>query len=278
MFADKVAAIYEPGDVVWVHDYQLMLLPNMIRQQLPETTIGFFLHIPFPSGEVFRQLPVRQEIMKAMTCCDLVGFHEHSYLRQFIVSLKSILGVDSTFFKAEIGSHTLHLGVYPISIDSASFMKKAQSAEVQAQAAQYEEMSTVPYLVLGVDRLDYTKGLELKLRGFQRALKKYPELVGKVTFMQVAVPTRQKVPYYAKIKKEIDQLVGNINGEFTEPHYTPVHYIFNSVSETKLLALYRRANAALVTSKRDGMNLVAMEYAMAQDLEKAGVLILSEFA
>ncbi|MBC7371816.1 MAG: bifunctional alpha,alpha-trehalose-phosphate synthase (UDP-forming)/trehalose-phosphatase [Bdellovibrionaceae bacterium] len=278
LMAEAIAKIALPGDTVWIHDFHFMMLPQFLRELCPTVKIGFFLHIPFPSGEVFRQLPVRLEIMKAMTHCDLVGFHEHSYLRQFIVSLKSILGIDSTFFKAEFGSHTLHLGVYPISIDSAAFMQKAKSPEVIAQTQAYLDMSTVPYLVLGVDRLDYTKGLELKLRGFQCALKKYPELVGKVTFMQIAVPTRQKVPYYAKIKKEIDQLVGSINGEFAEPHYTPVHYIFNSVSEVKLIALYRRANAALVTSKRDGMNLVAMEYAMAQDLETSGVLILSEFA
>jgi trehalose 6-phosphate synthase/phosphatase len=278
LMADEIARIAGPDDTVWIHDFHFMMLPQFLREKCPTLKIGFFLHIPFPSGEVFRQLPVREDIMRAMSCCDLVGFHEHSYLRQFIVSLKTILGIDSTFFKAELGSHSLHLGVFPISIDSAAYAKKARSPEVLAQTREYQEISKVPFLVLGVDRLDYTKGLELKLRGFQRALKKYPDLVGKVTFLQVAVPTRQKVPHYAKIKKEIDQLVGSINGEFAEPDYTPVHYIFNSVDETKLLALYRRANVALVTSKRDGMNLVAMDYAIAQDLEQAGVLILSEFA
>jgi trehalose 6-phosphate synthase/phosphatase len=278
LMADEIANIAHPGDTVWIHDFHFMMLPQFLREKSPSLKIGFFLHIPFPSGEVFRQLPVREDIMRALCHCDLIGFHEHSYLRQFIVSLKSVLGIDSNLFTAEIGEHTLNLGVYPISIDSASFMAKASSPEVAAQTEEYRTMSTVPFTVLGVDRLDYTKGLELKLQGFQRALQKYPDLVGKISLLQIAVPTRQKVPYYAKIKKNIDQLVGSINGEFGQPHYVPVHYIFNSVPETKLLALYRRANCALVTSKRDGMNLVAMEYAMAQDMNTPGVLILSEFA
>lgn len=278
LMAEEILKIANPQDTVWIHDFHFLMLPQFLRAKNPKLKIGFFLHIPFPSAEVFRQLPVREEVLRALSHCDLIGFHEHSYLRHFLVCLKAILGIDATVFKADIGDHTLHLGVYPISIDSEHFVQKAQSPEVAAQTEAYRHMSPVPYVILGVDRLDYTKGLELKLRGFQRALKKYPELVGKVSFLQVAVPTRQKVPYYAKIKRDIDQLVGGINGEFAQPHYTPVNYIFNSVEETKLLALYRRANVALVTSKRDGMNLVAMEYVMAQDLESAGVLILSEFA
>lgn len=278
IMAEEIAKIANPGDTVWIHDFHFLMLPQFLREKIPTLKIGFFLHIPFPSAEVFRQLPVRKEVLQGLSHCDLIGFHEHSYLRQFIVSLKAVLGVDSTFFKAEIGNHILHLGVYPISIDSSAFMEKARSPEVVAQTLEYRKMGKAPFVILGVDRLDYTKGLELKLRGFQRALRKYPELVGQVSLMQVAVPTRQKVPYYTKIKKNIDQLVGSINGEFAQPDYTPVNYIFNSVKETQLLALYRRADVALVTSKRDGMNLVAMEYAMAQDLETPGVLILSEFA
>lgn len=276
--ADEIAKIASPNDTVWIHDFHFLMLPKFLREKCPQVKIGFFLHIPFPSAEVFRQLPVRHEIMESLAQCDLIGFHEHSYLRQFIVALKLIAGVESSFFKADVGDHTLRMGVYPISIDSESFMQKARSDEVATLTNQYHALSQVPFVILGVDRLDYTKGLELKLRGFQRALKKYPELVGKISFLQVAVPTRQKVPYYAKIKRDIDQLVGSINGEFAKPHYTPVNYIFNSVQETQLLSLYRSANVALVTSKRDGMNLVAMEYIMAQDIETPGVLILSEFA
>jgi trehalose 6-phosphate synthase/phosphatase len=276
--ADAIAKIAQEGDTVWIHDFHFLMLPKFLREKGLKIKIGFFLHIPFPSSEVFRQLPVREEILSGMIQCDLIGFHEHSYLRQFIVSLKAILGIDSSLFEAEVGDHTLHLGVYPISIDTEEYKKKATSHAVLAQTQAYRYMSRVPFQILGVDRLDYTKGLELKLRGFQQALRKYPELVGHINLLQVAVPTRQKVPYYMKIRKVIEQLVGSINGEFGGPDYVPVQYIFNSVDETQLLALYRRANAALVTSKRDGMNLVAMEYIIAQDIETPGSLILSEFA
>lgn len=276
--ADAITDIAADGDTVWIHDFHFLLLPKMLRERNATLKIGFFLHIPFPSAEVFRQLPVREEVLRGLIQCDLIGFHEHSYLRQFIVSLKAILGIESTMFEAQIDNHTLHLGVYPISIDSEAYRKKATTHAVLAQTQAYRYMSRVPYQILGVDRLDYTKGLELKLRGFQQALRKYPELVGNVSLLQVAVPTRQKVPYYMKIRKVIEQLVGSINGEFGGPDYVPVQYIFNSVEETKLLALYRRANAALITSKRDGMNLVAMEYVIAQDIETPGCLILSEFA
>jgi trehalose 6-phosphate synthase/phosphatase len=192
--------------------------------------------------------------------------------------MKAFLGIDSTFLKAEIGNHTLHLGVFPISIDTEEFYKKAAQPNVETLAESYRQSSAGVFNILGIDRLDYTKGLELKLLGFQKALRKYPELIGKVNLLQVAVPSRQKVPFYAKIKKDLDQLVGAINGEFGAPNYVPVQYIFNSIPEETLLALYRRANAALVTSKRDGMNLVAMEYVMAQNKDTPGVLILSEFA
>ncbi|MNK90629.1 Trehalose-phosphate synthase [compost metagenome] len=236
------------------------------------------MHIPFPSAELFRQLPVREEILSSMVQCDLIGFHEHSYLRHFDVTLKAILGVDSSLFQAEVDGHIVKLGVYPISIDTEAFKKKAETAEVVAKTKEYREQSVAPFLLLGIDRLDYTKGIELKLLGLQHAFKKYPELVGKISLLQVAVPTRERVSAYRNLKKIIDRLVGAINGEFGGPNYSPVQYIFRSIPETELLAMYRRADSILVTSKRDGMNLVAMEYTMAQDLETPGTLILSEFA
>lgn len=276
--AEAIAKVANPGDTVWIHDFHFLLLPQMLRQLISQVKIGFFLHIPFPAAELFRQLPVREEILRGLIQSDLIGFHEHSYLRQFIVSLTTTLGIDSSFFRAELDGHTAHLGVFPISIETDLLKEKASSAAVLEKVESYKAMSTVPFTILGIDRLDYTKGLELKLRGFQQALRKYPDMVSQVSLLQVAVPTREKVPAYMKIKKEVEQLVGAINGEFGKPDYTPVHYIFNSVSETELLALYRKANAALITSKRDGMNLVAMEYVVSQDLATPGSLILSEFA
>ncbi|WP_413557170.1 bifunctional alpha,alpha-trehalose-phosphate synthase (UDP-forming)/trehalose-phosphatase [Bdellovibrio sp. HCB209] len=276
--AEAIAKVAKPGDSVWIHDFHFFLLPKMLRELAPEVKIGFFLHIPFPSAELFRQLPVREEMLSGILHCDLIGFHEHSYLRQFIVSLKTVLGVDASFVEAECEGHKAQLGVYPISIEGDEFKEKSATPEVERKVQDYKEQHNVEFMMLGIDRLDYTKGLELKLRGLQQALRKYPELRGKVSLLQIAIPTREKVPAYMKIKREVDQLVGAINGEFGTPSHNPVHYVFNSVKETELLALYRRANAAIVTSKRDGMNLVAMEFVMCQDLKTPGSLILSEFA
>jgi trehalose 6-phosphate synthase/phosphatase len=276
--ADEILKVANNEDTIWIHDFHFLLLPEMLKNKNPKLKVGFFLHIPFPCVEIFRQLPVREEVLKSLTTCDLIGFHEYSYLRNFVMSMKAFLGVDATLLKAEIGNHTLNLGVYPISIDTEDFQKKASSEKVKNLCKTYRESNPGMFKIVGIDRLDYTKGLALKLRGFQQALKKYPQLVGKISLIQVAVPSRQKVPFYAQIKKELDQLVGAINGEFGAPDYVPVQYIFKSIPEETLLALYRRADAALITSKRDGMNLVAMEYVMAQDIETPGVLILSEFA
>lgn len=278
LMADEIIKIANNGDTVWIHDFHFLLVPKMVKDQNPNVHIGFFLHIPFPSFEIFRQLPVREEILNSLVQCDLLGFHEYSYLRHFGECIKAFLGVDSTLFKANIGEHVLQLGVYPISVDTQSLRDRAAAPGVIELADKYRKQSGSPFKVLGIDRLDYTKGLELKLKGFQLALRKYPELVGQVSLLQVAVPSREKVPIYMKIKKELDQLVGQINGEFARPEYVPVQYIYSSITEETLLALYKRADAALITSKRDGMNLVAMEYVIAQDVKTAGVLILSEFA
>lgn len=277
LMAESVSKIANPNDTVWIHDFHFFLLPEILKKLRPDLKIGFFLHIPFPSSEIFRQLPIREELLRGICGCDLIGFQEHSYLRHFTVCLGAFLGVDSTFFKVDLGSHTLHLGVYPISIDTLNFKKKAQSFEVEDRTEKLKKKIQSNFLILGVDRLDYIKGVELKLKGFYRALQKYPELIGKANLMQIAIPTRAKVPAYSSLKREVEQLVGQINGEFGKPDYTPVMYIYNSVSEKDLLALYRRAECLLITSKRDGMNLVAMEYVMSQNLNSPGTLILSEF-
>lgn len=276
--ADAILKIAQSGDMIWIHDFHFLLLPQMLRESDLDLKIGFFLHIPFPSHEIFRQLPVRNEILEALAACDLIGFHEHSYLRHFTVALKTHLGINTTLSKATYKDHTFSFGVFPISIDTEGLKKKAESSAVSHASQELLNKIKEPYFIIGVDRLDYTKGLELKLHGFRRALQKYPELRQKISLLQVAVPTRTKVTAYKKLRSKIEQLVSQINGEYGTLTYTPIHYIFNSVSETELLALYRSANCALITSKRDGMNLVAMEYAIAQSKEKPGSLIISEFA
>lgn len=278
LMADEILRIAGPSDTVWIHDFHFLLLPQMLKDKQPNLKVGLFLHIPFPSSEIFRQLPTRYDILTALSRADLIGFHDSSYLRHFSISLNTHVGADLSFFKARIGSHTLNMGVYPISIDTKDYSEKSKSPAVEEQVKRYFDEIRSDYLVLGVDRLDYSKGLELKLEGFRRMLQKYPETRGHINLLQVAVPTRVKVPTYARLKKQVDQLVGKINGEFGQPGYVPVQYIYNSIEETKLIALYRRAEALLVTSKRDGMNLVAMEYAISQNPETPGSVIVSEFA
>lgn len=277
IMADAILEIANDSDCVWIHDYHFFLLPKLLKEKRPKLKVGVFLHTPFPSFEIFRQLPVRDDILTSVIKADLIGFHEHSYLRHFGDSLKALLGIDSTFFKATIGNHNLHLGVFPISIDSISLRKKSLSDEVELQTKMFYENILSDFLILGVDRLDYSKGLKLKLKGFRKVFQKYPELIGKINLLQVAIPTRVNVPSYINLKNEIDKLVGEINGEFGKPDYTPVNYIYNSVSEVELLALYKRAESILITSKRDGMNLVAMEYSVCQTEDSPGTLILSEF-
>jgi trehalose 6-phosphate synthase/phosphatase len=277
LMGDEILKMCGPDDTIWIHDFHFLLLPQILKKKKPNLKVGFFLHIPFPSSEIFRQLPVREEILKGLVACDLIGFQEHSYLRHFVVCLGAFLGIESSFFKAVIGHHILNLSVYPISINTEMYNKKARLPEVERAAEKFKTKINSDFLILGIDRLDYMKGIELKLQGFKRALQKYPELRGRLNLLQIAIPTRANVPAYIQLKNQVEQIVGNINGEFGHPGYTPVHYIYNSVRERELLALYRRSDCMLITSKRDGMNLVAMEYVMSQDLNDPGTLILSEF-
>jgi trehalose 6-phosphate synthase/phosphatase len=278
IMAESILKEAAPGDTIWLHDFHFLLLPGMLKEADPTLKVGFFLHTPFPSSEIFRQLPVREEVLQSMIKCDLIGFHEHSYLKHFATTIKALLGVDSGVYKVELGEHVLKLGVYPISIDIDEMREKANSPKIGELTDKFRKKIKSNFLILGVDRLDYTKGIELKLRGFKRLLEKYPELRGQVNMLQVAVPTRINVPSYMKLRQEIEQLVGAINGEYGQPGYVPVQYMFRSILESDLLALYRRSECVLITSKRDGMNLVAMEYAVCQSMATPGLIALSEFA
>lgn len=277
-FAAEIARVAEPGDSVWIHDYHFFMLPHYLRELREDLKIGFFLHIPFPSSEVYRTLPVREKILSSLIDCDLVGFHDYSYLRHFVQSIHQILGLDSDMLKLERITHTTEFGVFPVSIDTPKFTKGATRAGVQKRVRELEKHRDYEILILGVDRLDYIKGIDLKLRIFNDALERFPELRNRVAMLQVAVPSRTEVPEYIKTRNEIEQLVGMINGKFATATYTPVKYLFNSVNFDELLALYRQAKVLFVTSKRDGMNLVALEYIAAQDQRDPGVVLLSEFA
>lgn len=273
-FATSIAEIAHEDDLIWIHDFHLFLVPKILRGLRPKLRSGFFLHVPFPSSEVFRQLPVREEILDSLLHADLVGFHDYSYLRHFCSSLLRLLGLESELLSVKRGTSVTRLGVFPVSIDTELFAKRSREPKVRALAA---EMKKDCFVFLGVDRLDYMKGLDLKLKAFQNLLRNYPHYREKVILLQVAVPTRREVPVYARLARETARLVGEINGEFSTPNWTPIQYIYSSVTNEQLIALYKTANALLVSSKRDGMNLVALEYIASQDKENPGVVLLSEF-
>ncbi|HEX6617912.1 MAG TPA: bifunctional alpha,alpha-trehalose-phosphate synthase (UDP-forming)/trehalose-phosphatase [Gemmatimonadales bacterium] len=275
-FAEVVASHYRPGDLIWVHDYQLLLLPGMLRERLPDARIGFFLHIPFPSEELFRTLPARDRLLQGMLGADLVGFHTPAYLRHFAVSLTDILGHSVEIDRVQVTGREVRLGVFPMGVDAASFTALAADPAVEAEARAIRGDGSVRILV-GVDRLDYTKGIPRRLLAYEQMLESHPDLRGKVRLVQVAVPSRTNVGAYQQFRELVDGLVGRINGAFGTPQWVPVHYIFRAVSEADLVALYRAADVMLVTPLRDGMNLVAKEF-IASRVDGDGVLALSEFA
>jgi len=276
LFADVVAAQYRKDDLVWVHDYQLLLLPGLLRRRLPEARIGFFLHIPFPSEELFRTLPSRARLLEGILGADLVGFHTPAYLRHFATALTDILGLTVDIDRVQLPGREVRLGVFPMGVDSASFEALARGPAVEAEAEALRGDGSVRMLV-GVDRLDYTKGIPRRLLAYERMLQAHPELKEKVRLVQVAVPSRTGVEAYQEFRSLVDELVGRINGSFGTARWVPVHYIFRSLSASDLVALYRAADVMLVTPLRDGMNLVAKEF-LASRIDGDGVLVLSEFA
>ncbi len=275
-FAEVVAAHYRPGDLIWVHDYQLFLLPGLLRERLPDARIGFFLHIPFPSEELFRTLPSRDRLLRGMLGADLVGFHTPAYLRHFATSLTDILGHSVEIDRVQLPGREVRLGVFPMGVDAGAFASLAADSAIEGEVQAIRGDGSVRILV-GVDRLDYTKGIPRRLLAFERMLELHPELRERVRLVQVAVPSRTKVGAYQDFRALVDGLVGRINGAFGTARWVPVHYIFRGLAEPDLVALYRAADVMLVTPLRDGMNLVAKEF-VASRTDGDGVLVLSEFA
>ncbi|MFO0553965.1 MAG: bifunctional alpha,alpha-trehalose-phosphate synthase (UDP-forming)/trehalose-phosphatase [Polyangiaceae bacterium] len=275
-FADAVLESHREGDLIWVHDYQLMLVPRMVRERAPTARIGFFLHIPFPSSETFRTLPCRRELLEGLLGADLIGFHTAAYMRNFVSSSLHVLGAAADVDKLRWRGRATSLGVFPMGIDARGFAARASSAAVAGFADEFRGGGGQRLLV-GIDRLDYTKGIPRRLLAFERLLERQPELHGKVRLVQVAVPSRTTVDAYAEFRTQVDALVGRINGRFGTPHWAPVHYLYRSLSEDQVVALYRVADVMLVTPIRDGMNLVAKEFC-ASRVDELGVLVLSEFA
>jgi trehalose 6-phosphate synthase/phosphatase len=275
-FADIVAKQYQPGDRIWIHDYHLMLLPAMLRQRLPHASIAFFLHIPFPASGVFRILPWRREILFGLLGADLVGFHTHAYQRHFLSSVLRLLGVESRLDAIPYEGRIVRIGAFPISIDTAHFMKASTKPEVKKATQKIRSENAGCKLLLGIDRLDYTKGLRRRVLAVERLLERSPELAGKFKFIQVAAPSRTGVEAYGQLRRSLDELVGRINARFSTISWAPLQYLHQTIGQDQLLPLYRAADVMVVTPTRDGMNLVAKEFVACRD-EEDGVLVLSEF-
>ena len=281
-YAQVVLAEARPDDFVWAHDYQLLLLAAELRRAGFTAPLAFFLHIPFPPLDIYLKLPWRFTLLRALLEYDLIGFQTLRDQRNFIQCVRALMPDARITHRTRRvclpDGRRVSIGVFPIGIDAAAFQRQARSAGVTAAANALRAELPQREVILGVDRLDYTKGIPLRLEAFRLALRQYPELQEHVTLIQVVVPSRDDIPQYRNLKTRIEQLVGEINGEFTRPGgWVPIHYVYRSVDRLDLIAYYRAAQIALVSPLKDGMNLVAKEFC-ACSVHGDGVLILSEFA
>lgn len=278
-FCDSIMQILRPDDVVWIHDYHLMLLPGLIRERMPSVPIGFFLHIPFPSFEVFRLLPSKwqKDLLEGLLGADLIGFHTHDYTQYFLRCVLRILGHEHSMGQIQLNDHLVRVETFPMGIDFQKFYGSVSSPEVQTERAELKNVFADCKVILSLDRLDYTKGIVNRLQGYELFLEKNPEWHGKAVMVLIVVPSRSKVDHYQQMKRQIDEVVGRINGKFGSISWTPILYHYKFLPFHKLVALYNSSDVALVTPIRDGMNLIAKEY-VATKREGKGVLILSEMA
>jgi trehalose 6-phosphate synthase/phosphatase len=278
IFCEAVVDRYRRNDLIWVHDYHLMLLPQMLRDKLPDAAVGFFLHIPFPSSEIFPVLPRREELLEGLLGADLLTFQTHGYLQQFRAALLRVLGMESKIGQIAVGGRPVRLEALPIGIAPEEYTDLLKNDEATArQYAEWVARYQGRKVLLAVDRLDYTKGVPERLRAYAYLLRSSPELKEKVILIQIAVPTREAIDTYQELRTEVNRLVGEINGKLGSPEWTPLVYINRSIERSELVGLYKLADVCWVGSLRDGMNLVAKEY-VACKYEGDGVLVLSEFA
>lgn len=276
-FADAVLQETNGRDVVWVHDYHFALVPRFLRDKKANARIAFFWHIPFPPPELFRTFPWRKQLLEGLLSCDLLGFHISEYSENFIETAVRVLGAkregDSVCYQGRI----TRVIARPIGIDYRAVERVAHSKRTEERLKRLRDTFHGQKLILGLERMDYTKGILERLRGMELLLEQRPELHGRVTLIQIVTPSRTEVDAYRQRKREIDEIVGRINGRFSSDFWIPVRYLYRSISPTEVIVYYRAADIALVTPLRDGLNLVAKEY-VASRVDGEGVLILSEFA
>ncbi|MFC2175574.1 bifunctional alpha,alpha-trehalose-phosphate synthase (UDP-forming)/trehalose-phosphatase [Bacteroidota bacterium] len=276
-FADSILESLNPGDIVWLHDYQLLLVARMLREKLPDITIGFFQHIPFPSYEVFRMIPWRRELLDGMLGADYLGFHTYDDMRHFLSSVHRLAGYSYNRNEIQLENRLVVADSLPMGIDYQKFAQNALTEATQKRVKQYRKNFGDGKLILSMDRLDYSKGIPKRLEAFDLFLEQNPDYREKTSLLLFVVPSRDEVPSYQDLKEEVDKLVGNINSKYGSFGWTPIHYFYRSYPFDSLSALFRMCDVAMITPLRDGMNLVCKEY-IASRTDKTGVLILSEMA
>ena len=278
-FRDAVVAEARPGDTLWIQDYHLMLLPSMLREAMPEATIGFFLHIPFPDFETFRMLPWREELVRGVLGADLIGFHAYDYVRHFLSSCRRIAGIDNASGTLTVDGRLVQVDAFPLGIDYARYRDAARLPQVRRAMADFsdEKGHVGCKMMLSVERLDYSKGIPERLLAFDAFLEQRPEWIGRVVLVLVTVPSRENVESYRALKKRIDELVGQVNGKYSTMDWTPIDYYYRALPFDQLVSLYATSDVMLVTPLRDGMNLVCKEYLACHDGD-GGALVLSEMA
>ena len=277
IFGDIVIRNLSEGDTIWIHDYQLLLLPLILRKKLCNATIGFFQHIPFPSYEIFRLLPWRCDILQGMLGSDLIGFHTYDDVRHFLSATSRLIGIENTTRQMFVEDRLVEVDAFPMGIDYNKYNSSKDSLKVKEKIAKFKKSFGDTKLILSIDRLDYTKGIKQRLEAFDMLLDAFPSYRCKVSLVLVVVPSRTKVTDYKHFKEEIDGMVGYLNGKYSRVNWTPVHYFYRDFSFEGICGMYHCCDIALITPIRDGMNLVSKEYIASRD-EQGGVLILSEMA
>ena len=276
-FLNVLENYLKDGDILWIHDYHLMLLPKMVRDKYRNISIGFFLHIPFPSYEIFRQIPERKELLEGILGSDLIGFHIHDYVIHFLNSIRRILGYDHEFGQIYLEDRVIKVDSFPMGIDFEAFEKAHEIESVKKEMEKFRRKLGKRKIILSIDRLDYTKGILQKIRAYEKFLKENAKLKEKVLLLLIVAPSRIKIKEYRNLKKEIDRLVGEINGKYATIDWVPIHYVYKSLSFNTVAALYKLSDIVLITSLRDGMNLISKEF-IASKYNNEGVVILSEMA
>lgn len=287
MFADTIAQDLKEGDLVWVQDYHLMLLPQMLRQRAEQMQVsirlGFFLHTPFPGEDFFTTLPSRNEILEGVLAADVIGFHTDEYRRHFLEACYEILNLRSVNSQLKVQHREVLVKTLPIGIEPFDFHERLRKVEVQETIRTIRRQSGGARILIGIDRLDYIKGIPQKLHALDEFFHQYPDQVGRIVLVQVAIPSRANLEVNQKLRVEVQELVGRINGKYGQINYVPIHFLYKSVTPDELSALYAAADLCFVSSTRDGLNLVSYEYVACHDHDSTesvppGVLLLSKFA